>query len=66
MSDRPPRTEKIQTVEFRGGGFVPKPVRWVGLVMFIVLIVIFFPSTTHFTTDLITKSCQDNIKLVVF
>jgi len=29
-----------QTVEFRGGGFVPLPRRWIGLVVFIVLLLL--------------------------
>lgn len=31
-------SEHFRTVDFRGGGFVPKPVRWVGLIVFVLLI----------------------------
>jgi len=30
--------DRFQTVEFRGGGFSPRPVRWIGLIVFVVLI----------------------------
>ena len=39
MSDNKPAPDpECRTVEFRGGGFAPKTVRWVGLGVFIVLI----------------------------
>lgn len=31
-------SDHFRTVDFRGGGFVPKPVKWVGIVVFVVLI----------------------------
>ena len=37
MSNADPSSER--TVEFRGGGFAPKPKSWVGLLTFIVLII---------------------------
>lgn len=32
------QSDEYRTVTFRGGGFAPKPVRWIGLIVFIVLI----------------------------
>ena len=38
MTEAPRQTDEYQTVEYRGGGFAPKPVRWIGPAVFIVLI----------------------------
>ncbi|MBL4731789.1 MAG: ABC transporter permease [Rhizobiaceae bacterium] len=35
-----PNSPKPRTVEFRGGGFAPVPYRWIGLLVFVVLIAI--------------------------
>ncbi|MFY0614163.1 MAG: ABC transporter permease [Hyphomicrobiaceae bacterium] len=38
MVDNAERPDKFETVDFRGGGFVPRPIRWIGLIVFVVLI----------------------------
>lgn len=38
MDDNTNRSDKFETVDFRGGGFVPRPIRWIGAIVFVVLI----------------------------
>ena len=38
MVDDSRGADKFEAVDFRGGGFVPRPVRWIGAIVFVVLI----------------------------
>jgi NitT/TauT family transport system permease protein len=62
MSD-PLNTGEIRTVPFRGGGFAPVSIRWIGLVVFVTLLVLAEIGTqTGFITPLTLPKPSDVLK----